>query len=131
MSRCTPQQQPGLFRADREHRRPGAGPCILARNLRDAARGRRSEYSKNPSKPELAPVNAARGTSRHRRRNDRVRDSVRVFAFEVSSLTIITANDWVQLPFCTAAMLKGPCPLWVKSRHRRQVRAMSALPLKA
>src|SRR6516164_8696261 len=118
MSRCTPQQQPGLFRADREHRRPGAGPCILARNLRDAARGRRSEYSKNPSKPEFASLNAARGTSRDRRRNDRVRDSVRVFAFEVTSLTVITA-EWVQPPFCTAAMPKGPCPLWVKGRHRK------------
>jgi len=77
VSRRAPKQQPGLFRADREHRRPGAGPGLLARNLRDPAGGRRSKRSENPSKPEFAPVNAAHGTSRHRRRNDRVRDSVK------------------------------------------------------
>src|SRR5262249_50542526 len=115
MSRCTPQQQPGLFRADREHRRPGAGPCILARNLRDAARGRRPEYSKNPSKPEFASLNAARGISGVRRRNALFRDSVRVFAFEVTFLTVITAKR-VQPPFRTAAMPKSPCPLYPQKR---------------
>src|SRR5262249_2829594 len=93
MSRCAPQQQPGLFRPDREHRRPGSGPCILARNLRDPTGGRRSKHSKNPSKPELEPINAAGGTSRHRRRNDCVRNSVKGFAFEITYLTVITASE--------------------------------------
>jgi hypothetical protein len=43
---------------------------------------------------------------------------VKAFAFEATSLTVITAS-WVPPAFCKAAILKGPCPLWVKSRHRR------------
>src|SRR5262249_59683302 len=93
LSRRAPQQQPGLFRADRKHRGPGAGPRLLTRNFRDPAGGRRPKRCKNPPKPELAPINAAGGTSRHRRRSDRVRDSVKVFAFEVTSLTVIPAGE--------------------------------------
>ncbi len=38
LPRRAPQQQPGLFRADREYRRPGARPCLVARHLRHPSR---------------------------------------------------------------------------------------------
>src|SRR5262249_32164068 len=97
VSRRAPKQQPGLFRADREHRRPGAGPGLLARNLRDPAGGRRSKRSENPYKPELTPVNAARGTSRDRRRNDRVRDSVKAWTVSLRCAAVSETQETAAL----------------------------------
>src|SRR5262249_34826080 len=68
-----------------------------ARNLRDPAGGRRSKSSENPSKPEFTPVNAARGTSRHRRRNDRVRDSVKAWTVSLRCAAVSETQETAAL----------------------------------
>ena len=75
-SRGDAQQQPGLFRQDGQHGGARAGAGVIARDLRDQARGGRSEVGQNPGKIEPAAVGTARRAARHRRRDHRFRNSL-------------------------------------------------------